>query len=224
MVIETILFDLDGTLLDSAPLVRRILNRMREDRGRGPLPLSCYRQWISLGAAELAGRAMEAEVQDVPVLVKEFRRLYHELPTPTDTLFPGAAETVAALAATGIRLGICSNKPEHLCRKVLLETGLCDHFGAVVGGDTVSQTKPNREPLDYALKTLSAAAPSTILVGDSTVDQRAARAAGLPFVFFTAGYNDGVDADAADWRIEAVAQVLDIVNRSRGHRTQFLGA
>lgn len=218
MFIETILFDLDGTLLDSAPLVGRILNGMREGQGLEPLPLSSYRQWISLGAAQLVGRAMEAELQDVPIVLQKFRRLYCELPTPTDTLFPGVAETISALAASGIRLGICSNKPEQLCHKVLLETGLCNHFGAVVGGDTVNQPKPNRQPLDYALETLGAVAASAILVGDSTVDQRAAQAAELPFVFFTKGYDDGVDIGGAHWRIDVLSQVLDIIDASRERR------
>lgn len=212
MLIDTVLFDLDGTLLDSAPLARCILNDMRESQGRKPLPLSSYRQWISLGAADLVGNAMEAEAQIVSTLVQEFRHRYREFPTPMDTLFPGVAETVAALAAAGIRLGICSNKPEHLCRKVLLETGLNDYFGSVVGGDTVSQPKPHRQPLDYALEALGATATSAILVGDSTVDQRAAQAAQLPFVFFTGGYDDGVDVGATHWCINAVTQVLDIIN------------
>jgi phosphoglycolate phosphatase len=213
MSIDTVLFDLDGTLLDSAPLVGRILNDMRESTGRAPLPLSSYRQWISLGAADLVGNAMEAEAQNVSTLVQEFRHRYRELPTPINTLFPGVTETVAALAASGVRLGICSNKPEHLCRKVLIETGLSDHFGCVVGGDTVSQSKPHRQPLDYALGVLEAAAPSTIFVGDSTVDQRAAHAAQLPFVFFTGGYDDGVDVGAAYWCVDTVTQVFDIVGQ-----------
>lgn len=213
MSIDTILFDLDGTLLDSAPLVGRILNAMRESKGQAPLPLTSYRQWIGLGAADLVCNSMEAEVQSVPALVQEFRRLYRELPTPLNTLFPGVTETITVLSASGIRLGICSNKPEFLCRKVLIETGLNDHFGCVVGGDTLSQPKPNRQPLDYSLITLKAAAASTVFVGDSTVDQRAADAAQLPFVFFTGGYNDGVDVGAADWCIDTVSQILDIVSQ-----------
>jgi phosphoglycolate phosphatase len=186
---------------------------MRESQGREPLPLNSYRRWISLGAQGLVSNAMDAEVQNVSSLVLEFRCRYRELPTPVNTLFPGVAETVVALAASGVRLGICSNKPEHLCRKVLLETGLSDYFGCVVGGDTASQPKPHRQPLDHALKALGAIAQSAILVGDSTADQRAAYAAQLPFVFFTGGYDDGVDVDAAYLCIDVVTQVCDIVGQ-----------
>ena len=211
--IDTILFDLDGTLLDSAPLVRTILNNMREDLGLAPLPLNSYRQWSSLGGAFLVGNAMETEAQNVPSLVQEFRRRYRELPTPTNTLFPGVLETVEALAAARIRLGICSNKPEHLCRKVLLETGLSQYFGCVVGGDTVNQPKPHRQPVDHVLEMLGSTVSSAIMVGDSTIDQGAAKAAQVPFVFFNGGYNDGVNVATAHWCIDAIPQVLDIVSQ-----------
>lgn len=213
MSIDTVLFDLDGTLLDSAPLVGRILNDMRERTGQISLPLSSYRKWISLGATDLVGNAMEVEVQNVSSLVQEFRHRYHELPTPINTLFPGVTETITALTVSGVRLGICSNKPEHLCRKALVETGLSNHFGCVVGGDTLSHPKPYRQPLDYALGFLGSTASSAIFVGDSTVDQRAAHAAKLSFVFFTGGYDDGVDVTAAKWCIDTVAQVLSIVSQ-----------
>jgi phosphoglycolate phosphatase len=211
MPIDTVLFDLDGTLLDSVPLVGSILNDMRESQGQTPLPISSYRQWTSLGGSYLVGNAMEAEAQNIPALVQEFRRRYFELPTPTNTLFPGAADTIAELAASGFRLGICSNKPEYLCRKILLETRLVNFFGVVVGGDTVSQPKPHCMPLDYALEVLGATATSAIFVGDSTVDQRAAHAAQLPFVFFTGGYDDGVDAGDVYRCIDTIAQLLEVI-------------
>jgi phosphoglycolate phosphatase len=213
MLIDTVLFDLDGTLLDSAPLVGHIINGMRESQGLTSLPLNSYRQWISLGAEDLVGNAMEPEALDVPALVQEFRRRYRELPTPMNSLFPGVKKTIAALAARGIRLGICSNKPEQLCRKVLLETGMSDYFGCVVGGDTVSHPKPHRQPIDHSLKVLGANPKSSIFVGDSTVDQRAAFAAQLPFVFFVGGYDDGVDVGAAFLCIDEVTQVCNIVDQ-----------
>jgi phosphoglycolate phosphatase len=131
-----------------------------------------------------------------------------------DTLFPGVAETLAILTASGVHLGLCSNKPEHLCRKVLSDTGLAPYFGSVVGGDTTSQPKPHRQPIDCALDALGSAAEFAILVGDSTVDQRAADAAKVPFVFFSHGYDDGVNVGAARWRVDALPEVLDIVRNS----------
>lgn len=211
MPINSVLFDLDGTLLDSAHLIENILNSMRASRGQSVLLLSSYRKWISLGAADLVGNAMEATEHDIPSLVKEFRSRYFELPTPINTLFPGVVSTLNSLVASGVQLAICSNKPEYLCRKVLIDTGLNGHFASVVGGDTVSKAKPHREPLDYALAVLGVNSNTAIFVGDSTVDQRAAIAAQLPFVFFKGGYDDGVDIVAANWCIDSVAQVCNIV-------------
>jgi phosphoglycolate phosphatase len=213
VIINTVLFDLDGTLIDSAPVVGKILNSMRKDKGLKPLPLKSYRKWISLGAADLVGNAMQVNAHSVAKLVKEFRIRYRELPTPCDTLYPGVMETIAALAASGIRLGICSNKPEQLCRKILLETGMREYFVSVVGGDTASLPKPHRQPVDHALAIIGSTAPSSILVGDSTMDQRAALAADLPFVFFRGGYDDGVDVDVAYSCIDEVTQVLNIVEQ-----------
>jgi phosphoglycolate phosphatase len=214
--IEAILFDLDGTLVDSAPSIATILNAMRAEQGSLPLPVGCFRQWISLGAAELVSRSLAVPLPDVAAALEDFRGRYGTLPTPATCLFPGVSETLAILAESGVRLGICSNKPTHLCRKVLQETGLLAYFGAIVGGDTVPRPKPHRQPLDHAMGLLGAHPSGTIFVGDSTIDQQAANAAGLPFVFFTAGYDDGVDVEAVWARIGTMPQTLAIVRSGPG--------
>jgi phosphoglycolate phosphatase len=212
-MIETVIFDLDGTLLDSAPLVTHLLNSVRERRGMPLLDVELVRGWISFGAVELVSRGLEANPEDVPCLVEEFRHCYRELPTPAHCLYPGARETLVALSVRGVRLGLCSNKPAMLCRKVLEETALAAFFEAVVGGDTLNQAKPRGEPLVHAVDLLASTAASAILVGDSTVDQRAAAAAGIRFAFFSGGYDDGVDTLAADWRLASLPEVLDIVGK-----------
>lgn len=214
MTIDTVLFDLDGTLVDSAPLVAAILNDMRAEQGSLPLPVGCFRQWISLGAAELVSRALNVALPEADGALQDFRARYGRMPTPGTCLFPGVPDTLAALSEAGFRLGVCSNKPVHLCRKVLEETGLNGYFGAIVGGGSVPRPKPHREPLDHALDLLGAHSARAIFVGDSTVDQQAAFAAGVPFVFFAAGYDDGVDKTTVWARIESVPQTLAIVRAS----------
>ena len=191
---KALLFDLDGTLLDSASIIATVLDSMRAEQGRDALQLATYKSWISLGAEQLVANALQLPATQVLDALAEFRRRYRLLPTPPASLFPGASATLAALHGAGWRLAVCSNKPEVLCRKALQELGLARYFGSVVGGDTAPFPKPHAAPLQHALAELQVAAPRALLVGDSTVDQQAAAAAGLPFIFFTGGYDDGVAA------------------------------
>ena len=209
--IKAVLFDLDGTLIDSAPLVGGILNEMRLESGREPHPLENYRTWISLGGPELVTRSLGGVSDDVTCLLTEFRRRYRDRPTPEDLLFAGAAWTIRELASHGIKLGICSNKPESLCRKALSETQLMKFFDVVVGGDTVAKSKPDPEPLEFALRQLAVGGDSVVLIGDSLVDQKASSAAGVPFIFFSGGYDDGVDIGLASVVVSDLRQLLDIV-------------
>lgn len=225
MALDTILFDLDGTLVDSAATIGAVLNGMREERGLPPLPISQYRAWVSLGAEQLIANSQQpdAALRDaappsdpdcdksghagVPAMLAEFRRRYGQLPTPVSAVFAGAFDALEALAARGLRLGVCSNKPVALCIKVLADTGLQRYFGCVVGGGSTPHPKPHREPVDHALSLLQASANGAVLVGDSTVDQRAAAAAGIPFIFYTGGYNDGVAPGSATMEISHLAHL-----------------
>ncbi|MGA8172182.1 MAG: HAD-IA family hydrolase [Methylocystis sp.] len=193
MNVESVAFDLDGTLIDSASLVGRILNSMRGEKGLFPLHLDRYRLWSSRGGAHLVGNALEMPPEDSGALVEEFRGRYYELPTPMDSVFPGAREMLDRLKDAGYLLAICSNKPQRLCHKVLGETGLTHFFGAIVGGDTLDRSKPNPAPLNHALAHLGGRPETALMVGDSVVDQQTAAAANVRFAFFTGGYDDGVN-------------------------------
>lgn len=217
MSIDAILFDLDGTLIDSAQVIASVINEMRSEQCLTPVDVSLFRKWVSLGADELLRRGMDRPGEDASELVREFRDRYRALPTPLDSLYPGVGETLATLARSGVPMAICSNKPESLCRKILDDTGMTALFGAIVGGDTVRQPKPSREPLDHALALIGSSVTGAIMVGDSTVDQKAARACGLPFVFFSGGYDDGVDVADAFARIDAIGHVLPIVASASLH-------
>ena len=206
----TVIFDLDGTLIDSAPSVSSILNGMREQSGKNPLDLGFYRKQISRGVTELVARSLDIDINNAGNYVGEFRRNYYSLPTPIDSLYPGVLETTLSLAKRGFKLGICSNKPEHLCQKIVAETGLGEIITVIVGGDSLSTSKPSREPIDYIIKKLGAQHESTVMVGDSLIDQHGSRAANIPFIFFKNGYDDGVEQSEALCIIDQIPQLLDI--------------
>ncbi len=206
---KAVIFDLDGTLIDSAPIIGGVLNSMREENGLPTLPLDSYRSWISLGAIDLVEKATVGIIGNLGDLLAEFRRRYWLLPTPVDSLYSGADWVIKELASQDVKLAICSNKPEHLCKKILDEIQLLDYFDSVVGGDTAEKSKPNPEPIDFALRELEI--DSAFFVGDSVVDQKAARQAGMPFIFFSGGYNDGVDEGQVFSVINDLKQVVELL-------------
>jgi len=207
---NTVIFDLDGTLIDSAPIVAQVLNSMRKQLGKNSQSLDFYRKLISRGASELVATAMDVDAAYVDTYVSEFRLRYRHIQTPLSCLFPGVLETISFLSGQGIKLGICSNKPEYLCRKIIAETGLGKMLDVIVGGDTLPVSKPLREPVDYVIQQLGGRHDSAVLVGDSSVDQGAALAANIPFVFFSKGYDDGVDQTKAMHVIAQIPQLLGL--------------
>lgn len=215
MIVKTIAFDLDGTLIESASLVGEILNAMRLEKGLAPLDSDCYRVWSSRGGNYLVGHALDAGPEAVGALVDEFRRRYHALPTPMESVFPGARELLEGLTDAGCLLAICSNKPQRLCHKLLDETGLIHFFRTIVGGDTLDKSKPDPAPLKYALSRSGGEIETALMIGDSAVDQQTATAAGVRFAFFTGGYDDGVDRAKAFRVFDALGEVGSILEPQR---------
>lgn len=206
---KTILFDLDGTLVDSAPIIASILNNMRTARGLDILPLAVYRDLSSRGGAVLVGRALEIDPLSAGPMVNDFRTQYANLPTPIDSLYPSVRETLATLRRAGCSMAICSNKPEKLCFKVLQETDILHFFDGVVGGDTTGIAKPNRRPVDFAMTKCDSSLPA-YFVGDSVIDQEAAKNASLPFIHFNGGYDENLDHSHTYKTITTLAELIDI--------------
>ncbi len=183
-----IVFDLDGTLIDSAPDIQAIANRLLEAEGTAPLSLDETRSFIGNGAARFvermcAARGIPAERQ--PELLAAFLAAYDHAVDLTRP-YPGVPEALAALGAEGHRLAVCTNKPERPARAVLGHLGLLEHFDAVIGGDSTPATKPDPAPLEAAYAALGEG--PRLYVGDSEVDAETAERAGVPFVLFTEGY------------------------------------
>lgn len=186
-----LIFDLDGTLVDSAPDIHAAVARTLAEEGAPPLTLKQVRSYIGNGVPTLIARVMAArgEAPDearAAELLARFMRQYEASPVALTTVYPGVTEALAALDAAGYRLGVCTNKPAGAARTILAALGIERHFAAVVGGDSLPQRKPHPEPLHATLRALGGG--DVACVGDSEIDAEAAAAAGMPLLLHTRGY------------------------------------
>jgi phosphoglycolate phosphatase len=187
-VTRAVVFDLDGTLIDSAPDIRVVANKVLAGEGALALTLSETRSFIGHGARNFVTRMMAARGlpdSDLDRLHRLFLGFYDDAHGFT-VVYPGVHAALAALRADGFVLGVCTNRPSSAARAALKHFGLADFFATVIGGDSLPVTKPDPAPLLRALADLGAT--KGLYVGDSEVDHQTARAAGLPFVLFTLGY------------------------------------
>ena len=200
------LFDLDGTLLDSAPDMLATTNRMRASRGIAPMTLDLLRPHVSKGArAMLAAAFPEMEQAPREALVPEFLAIYQEELGRHSVLFDGVAAMLQALEDDGARWGIITNKAEYLARDVVAGLEWESRCAVLVGGDTYPEKKPHPLPLLEAARRLGVAPSDCVYVGDDERDVVAARAAGMPSIAVTWGYRlDGEDPET--WRAEAIAR------------------
>lgn len=210
-----IIFDLDGTLLDSAPDIHHCLNAALEPFGKEPLSLATVRSFIGRGAPTLVERACAARsvpVSDVAEVLDRFLARYDSAVDRTRP-YPGIYETLDTLALRGHELAICTNKPIRPALFVLEHFDLSRRMKAVFGGDSLPERKPDPGVLRAAMKALSS--NSCIFVGDSETDCETAAAAGVPFVLFTEGYRQAqvrdLDHRAAFERWSDLPEILETI-------------
>jgi N-acetyl-D-muramate 6-phosphate phosphatase len=200
---RAVLFDLDGTLIDSAPELGAAADRMRTDRGLASLPLERYRPMAGAGARGMLGVAfgIAPEDADFEALRDEFFIKYEEVMYQAQ-VFDGVDELVAALAAQGLPWGVVTNKSKRFTEPLTRAMPLFASARAIVSGDTTPFAKPHPEPLFEAARRLGVAPGDCIYVGDDERDILAGRAAGMRTVAATYGYM-GEQADATRWEADA---------------------
>jgi phosphoglycolate phosphatase len=188
-VIRQVIFDLDGTLVDSCSVCVQILGDMLVDRGsEHTIDPVTARPWMSLGGAPMVAALLGPACVDPDKDIMEFRARYRETATPPAALFAGVAEGLAHFRNAGYSLSICSNKPQELCEQVLRDTRIADMFGTIVGLRTGLRPKPEMDLLRATLDSLRASPSECLYVGDSEIDHEVAEKAGMPFVFMSYGY------------------------------------
>lgn len=187
--IRTVLFDLDGTLADTAPDLAYALNCLLLERGHASLPYEALRPIASHGAKGLIGRGFQLTPQDAGYvdLRQRFLDIYAANLVRETRLFPGITELLDALRARGLRWGIVTNKPRFLTDPLVQQLGLHD-AACVVSGDTTANSKPHPEPLLYACREAGSLPAQCLYVGDAARDIEAGRVAGMQTLVALFGY------------------------------------
>ena len=215
--VAAVVWDLDGTLVDSAADIATSLNRLLVENHLDALDEARIRNMIGEGVAVLIRRGFEEhgitpDPQRLEQLVERFLVIYGEVATASTRLFPGAREALKSLSDAGLRQAICTNKPESITRQVLAGLDIDGYFDVVIGGDTLPRNKPDPLPLRTALESLQAAPGRSLMVGDSAIDVQTAHAAGVGMAFVTFGYGPGPkDPHSADYLIDDFTELPGVV-------------
>ena len=215
-VIELVLFDLDGTLVDTAPDLAAAANRMRARRGLAPLPLDVLRPVASHGARGLLGAAFDVHpsAPDFAQWTDEFLNEYAQGLCVQSRLFEGMDEVLHTLQARSLRWGVVTNKVARFTQPLMHALGLHTRAACVVSGDTTPYAKPHPAPLLHALMLCQVSASAAIYVGDDERDIQAGRAAGLRTVGVRYGYLGSAnppEAWGADRWADTPAEVLELI-------------
>jgi phosphoglycolate phosphatase len=191
--LKAVVFDLDGTLADTAADIREALVRALATEGLPPVDLASVRLMIGGGPRLLVIRALDRigvddDDERVSRLTEHFHAEYLEQRNELSQLFAGVDEGLERMNSAGLKLGVCSNKPDDLCRLIVDNFDLGDKLDAIIGSGAGLPKKPDPAPLLHVIEKLGATPANTLYVGDSETDVRTARAAGVPVALVTYGY------------------------------------
>lgn len=211
-----VMFDLDGTLVDSVPDLATAVDRMLVEMGREPAGVEKVRKWVGNGVRVLVRRALADDIDhtavsdaETEIALARFLDIYadcHEL----ITLYPGVHELLEALSTAAVELAVVTNKPERFVAPLLEQVGLGGYFRWIIGGDTLPQQKPDPAALLQVMRLAGVSQEQSLFVGDSRSDVLAARAAGVPCVAVSYGYNHGrpVAEEAPQLVVDSLAELL----------------
>ncbi len=207
------LFDLDGTLVDSAPDIHAALNHTLAAENLPAVELALTRDFVGMGSRALITRALEhhgVKDGDPEPLLQRFLDYYTANIAVYSTPFPGTVETLTALKTRGALLAVVTNKYIGLSESVLADLNLRHFFDCVVGSETTPNPKPCADPALYACNALGVEPGQALFIGDASPDVGCARAAGCPIVVRRDGYNNGIPATqlGADHVIDSITELV----------------
>jgi phosphoglycolate phosphatase len=214
MHIKGVVFDLDGTLVHSAPDIRNALNQFLTSRGRRPVSVQETEQAIGDGTAKLVERIMGLTGPMPPNLAEEtqaFIAIYRNLKPDPAQIYPYVLEILQELRGQGLSLGLCTNKPLQATQNLLRGLQLTDYFSAIAGGDSFAVSKPNPEHLRGTIRMMNLQTEHCVMVGDSINDAVAAARANIPSIMVDYGYNHGQTFPTAAATINSMAQLPQVL-------------
>jgi phosphoglycolate phosphatase len=216
---DALAFDLDGTLIDSAPDIAIAVNRLMAELGRPELELPGIRRMIGDGAGTLVERALTAasvphRAEELDSYLERFLAHYEADPIRLTRPYAGVPETLAVLRAAGYRCAVCTNKPQRATDMILEALGLAPYFGAILGADAVKNRKPHPDHLSAALTAIGASPGQAVMIGDSANDVAPARALALPSIVMAYGYGRApLSALGADLILEDFAGLPEALQK-----------
>lgn len=199
LAVKMVMIDLDGTLIDTVPDLAAAANRMLADLGRAAWDEAHYRTWVGNGVPRFVKRALTGDMQAEPEAklfdqaLDLFRRHYAAAVSDLSRPYPGVVEGLERFQAQGFSLACITNKAESFTLPLLRDLDLYKYFRLVLSGDSLPKKKPDPMPLLHACRHFGISPDHGVLVGDSSNDVQAARAAGMPVICVTYGYNHGHD-------------------------------
>jgi phosphoglycolate phosphatase len=210
---NTLVFDLDGTLVDSAPDIAAAVNALFTELELPTVELDVVRSMIGDGAPVLLERALRhvGAAHKAADLMPRYSVHYSANAVGLTKLYPDVLETLTQLRASGCRLGVCTNKPIGPTRAVLGAFGMDALIEAVIGGDSLPQRKPEAEPLLNVIRSLGGTPASAVLIGDSAVDIACADNAGVPSIIIPSGY--GMAPPQAKITAASFAELPGVIER-----------
>ena len=212
---RAVLFDLDGTLLDTIADLADAANLMLAELGRPARTQAEIHSFVGKGIPNLVRRCMTegtcATEAEIETAVAVFRRHYAAVNGVRTTIYPGVVETLQTLRARDIRLAVVTNKAEAFTLPLLERMAIAHYFDAVVSGDTLAVKKPDPATVRLACERLGVAPTQALMIGDSANDALAAQGAGMPVLLVTYGYSEGVPVDTieCDGLLSNAFQALD---------------
>jgi phosphoglycolate phosphatase len=233
VALHAVLFDLDGTLLDTADAITAALNQALAERRLGQLRAAQVRAMIGRGGPILIAHAVARlgiamDEADQAALLQRYFLHYERIEAGAEDssrIYPGVSACLEALHRLGLRLAVVTNKQQQFAIGLLERLGLSQWIQVVIGGDSCERRKPDPQPLQLACALMRVQSARALMVGDSINDVLAARAAGLPVVCVPYGYNEGADPRQlpCDAFVETLAELPSLLTGARAPLADRLG-